>query len=165
MAQMWWLQMVWMWRSSQPCMSFRTCTPPKKPKSRSLSEDTSMGGWVLWTSNPVFLGVKSYCSHDWRDTIMYCVKKVLAEELFPLNLLVTLHLAVIWTSTWRRPSSSSSLDDMSFPTRELIFSLNHCPDSTTYCGWGPFVLCVAHCCMIKMYESCKHNTFKRIITF
>lgn len=173
MAQMWWHQMVWMWRSSQPCMSFRTCTPPKKPKSRSLSEDTSMGGWVLWTSNPVFLGVKSYCSHDWRDTIMYCVKKVLAEELFPCCYVIKLLPAC-------NSSSGSHLDfnlektlfffiagRYEFSNKgadiflESLSRLNYLLRVRSFCP-----LCsVAHCCMIKMYESCKHNTFKRIITF
>lgn len=46
---------------------------------------------------------------------------------------------VTWTSTWRRPSSSSLLDVMSFPTRGLICSLSPCRDWTTSCGYGaPF---------------------------
>lgn len=41
--QMWWPPTVWISRSSQLCTSFRTCTPPTKATSRSLSGDTSMG--------------------------------------------------------------------------------------------------------------------------
>lgn len=42
-TQMWSPPMVLTWKSFQPCMSSRTCTPPTRAGSRSLSGDTSMG--------------------------------------------------------------------------------------------------------------------------
>lgn len=118
MLQTWSPRTDWTWRSSLPCTSSKTCTPPARLASRSSSEVTFTGE-CCWSS---------YCCCHLTEGVCVCV--IFNHSVQRRRSTVTS------TSTWTKHFSFSSLAVTSFPTREQIFSWKLYPDWTTCCRWG-----------------------------